>query len=320
MIACSPSTGSSLLRRLLNRHSYIFCGSETHILAKEDLYLDWNKASKKLIASFPSGLKDKAWVHFRGVLLDEEYKIDQGDLKNIVALAASMEQFVEKLSQIILERENKKLWIEKTPSNALCAENFLDTIPDARLIHITRQPHDVVCSLMNRGLSLYEAACRYLINTSYLAKLADHKRSYLIRYEDLVMQPREELSRLLEFLGLEFEESILLQQGDEKGIAHMKGWTYKETAKVEKGSVNKFELLDAKRQSEICTMLEYLKFKDESLPSFQDICQRFNYTLRPNKTKQKTLLEAKRTMMKDRIMRSLSFRYFNHFNYPFFIE
>jgi len=320
MIACSPSTGSSLLRRLLNRHSSIFCGSETHILAKEALYLDWQNASAKLLAGFPSGLRDKAWVHFRGIILDEEYMIGQTALKDLLDHSESMKHFIESLSQVILEKENKSLWIEKTPSNALCAENFLNLIPDARLIHITRNPYDVMCSLMNRGLSLFEAGCRYLINTSHLAKLADHKRSYLIRYEDLVTEPQVELSQLLEFLGLEFEEGMLSQQNREKGIVQMKGWNYKETAKVEQGSVNNFELLDVNQQSEICTLLEHLKLKDYSLPTFHDLCHTFSYQLRPADKNAQTLIDLKKAMLTDRLMRSFKFRYFNHFNYPFYID
>ena len=320
MMACSPSTGSSLLRRILNRHSSIFCGSETHILAKDSLYLDWKASHKKLLSGFPYGLRDKAWVHFRGIILDEEYRIDISELKNVLAHSDSMQQFIVSLSQVILQKENKTLWIEKTPTNALCAEHFLNMDSDSKLIHITRNPYDVISSLMNRGLSTLEAVCRYLINTSHLAKLDEHDRCYLIRYEDLVANPQNELSQLLMFIGLEFEESMLSQHHGEKGVAHMKGWSYKETAKIEKGSVNKFELLDAKSRNQICSLLKHVKLKDMDLPSFHDICSTFNYKLRPFDKNEKSLHSAKRVLLRDRLLRSMKFRYFNHFNYPFYID
>ena len=49
LIGCSPSTGSSLLRRILNRHSQVFCGPETSLLTKKGFYSDWDLYKNRIL-------------------------------------------------------------------------------------------------------------------------------------------------------------------------------------------------------------------------------------------------------------------------------
>ena len=49
LIGGSGSTGSSLLRTILNRHPLIFSGSELNFFNKKQLYYNWNKYKTRVL-------------------------------------------------------------------------------------------------------------------------------------------------------------------------------------------------------------------------------------------------------------------------------
>ena len=186
MIACSPSTGSSLLRRILNRHPAIFCGSETSLLSKRSLYGNWMSSRSKVLSTSRFKQKDSAWHHFRGFLFDEEYDIKPSSVDKMILESNSFPELIDNFFSLILKEHNKKLWVEKTPSNAFAAMEFLNNFSDGKLIHIVRNPYDAIASLVNRGMSVYNACSVYLLNTSKVLELIEHPRHFLINLALLI--------------------------------------------------------------------------------------------------------------------------------------
>jgi hypothetical protein len=86
--------------------------------------------------------------------------------------------------------------------------------PDARYIHICRDPRDVAKSVTGFGWSgnVYYGADFWLaseVSWETFASTADPKRFLEIRYEDLVLEPESHLRRVCDFLGIGFDEAML---------------------------------------------------------------------------------------------------------------
>ena len=109
---------------------------------------------------------------------------------------------------------------EKTPQHWMHMERLLVLFPDARVIHICRDPRDVVVGLMGmdwwRGRSIRRTARHWrkalLAAHDWQARLGP-RRHRIVRYEDLVADPRGVLEGLAAFLGVAFDPAMLERSG-----------------------------------------------------------------------------------------------------------
>ena len=322
LIGCSPSSGSSLLRRILNRHSKVFCGSETSLLAKAALYTDWQKHRKKLIANSIWGLPNAGWHKFIGIELTEEYGYTKVDFKRLMEQEhSSFQNFISAFYQPILKKYSKQIWAEKTPSNAFTLHLFLDAFPEGKAIHIVRHPLDAIASLTNRGMSAYNAVAVYLLNTAKALELINDPRVITLKYEDLVMRPQRTLEELCKFLEITYEEKMLLPPGKEGGVESMKGWNYKETETVQQGSMGRFQKLQQAKQDELLSRVLMTK---TSLPlqhrSIAAIAKQLDYDLPLHSIEVNMKEILKRDKARDLRSRLFSKTYFNKANYPISFE
>lgn len=99
-------------------------------------------------------------------------------------------------------------WVEKTPSNVFRIEFLYEMFPDAIFINCIRDPRGVLDSFMRKEWlsGTIEDCAKYFVTCyAYLAKKREFGKKmvgqyYEIRLEDLVKNPVEEMSKLLEFI------------------------------------------------------------------------------------------------------------------------
>lgn len=91
--------------------------------------------------------------------------------------------------------------------------------PNARFIHMLRDPRDVARSAIFQGWvgHVYFGA-RYWLEaeqrwSSLVTALLEHQRTE-VRYEELVYRPEAELSKLCEFLGVAYDPAMLSYDRD----------------------------------------------------------------------------------------------------------
>ncbi|MBO6781785.1 MAG: sulfotransferase [Alphaproteobacteria bacterium] len=124
-------------------------------------------------------------------------------------------------AETYLPRESGRLFVDKLPLNLEKVVLIHRVFPDARFILALRHPADCVLSCfmqafrpniaMNNFNSLEDAARLY----DQVFGLWEQARELLpldvhrIRYEDVVADMRSEIERLLEFLGLPWDEAVL---------------------------------------------------------------------------------------------------------------
>jgi len=81
VIGCSGSTGSSLLKTILNRHSQIFAGPEAALFAFPQVYDNWKVCKKQLL----KGIKNEDWQLRKGmVLLQPEFGWKREELAQVI--------------------------------------------------------------------------------------------------------------------------------------------------------------------------------------------------------------------------------------------
>lgn len=107
-----------------------------------------------------------------------------------------------------------KRWFDKTPQNVYGAAMLLAEFPSSKLIHIVRDPMDVVTSLRVGKIVKVEnivGACNYWNEAAEIIsvmKRAYPKRILELRYEDLLSDFDEVIKRVLEYVGEEYLESL----------------------------------------------------------------------------------------------------------------
>ena len=123
----SGSTGSSLVKNILNRHPDIFAGEETSFFAKKNIYQNWDKVKKRITSRGIRGLRNHGFHLYNGTDLSEnEYLNDQFEIQEMASSSESLAAFCSEYYRKPLSQTEARLWLEKTPANAACFDFFLD--------------------------------------------------------------------------------------------------------------------------------------------------------------------------------------------------
>ncbi len=297
IIGGSPSTGSSLLRQLLNRHSEIVCAPETHIWCKHKIFEDWDMYKLKYLNRSIFGLDSKGLMHFVGIEASEIPNYNSERMKQLLEQSPDVYVFFRLFMMEFFKLRAGQVYGEKTPANAINFKHILETTDDVLCIHTIRNPYDAIASLVARGKTPLAATAFYLYNSAHGLSSRKNNRLVEIRYEDLVENPKLALGGLLSKLTLGFEEQMLnASKNNNAVVTKLEGWNYDETQEVKKGSVGRFNQMDQKIKDDIVLYVWYLKLRrisDVGFKSVREINEILDYkTIEPNFTPHKKDFDA----------------------------
>ena len=185
-------SGTTLLERMLGRHPQVVDCGETY--------------------RFTAQLREAADHHCKGV-------VDQ----RIIASAAGVDAAA--IARGYLEscrwrlRDDCTHFTEKLPSNFLVIGLIKQALPQARILHMRRDPMDTCLSNLRE---LFSDACAYSYDQGELGRyyrryerlMAHWHRCFPgeildVRYEDLVAQPEAEARRVLDYCGLPWRDDVI---------------------------------------------------------------------------------------------------------------
>lgn len=230
MLGGCGSSGTTLLRTLLDRHPDLACGEELSVLNKRSLYglsgeLLATAVSRGIAEGLPTqgalpwdylpwstSLYPKRELRFLQGM--EGYHLDATTVVEIARASTSFPAFMHELLQPMLDAEGASRWAEKTPSNCYAIEPFLNAFPSGRYVHVIRDGRDVVISLVRRGWSIAAAVRRWIFDTSTVLRHVHDARVLPVRYEELVVRPEETLRQVLSFLDLDDDPTEVLLHSD----------------------------------------------------------------------------------------------------------
>lgn len=237
-IVGAPRSGTTLLERLLNRHSDISIPPETAFF-----FLLNNKGY--LAQKFTETKGREAIEFYLSRRPARLLKLnDIPDIRErLTEKAESYKDIFINLMRLITERE-KSLIGEKTPHHLRCINYITDYFPDSRIVAIVRDGRAVVKSQVrhpNWGSNLLMAAKSWKSDMHALKKLKESDFSgnvLLISYENLLLTPEDELKKICGFIGVDFQETML--HADENNVPEKyKDYYSQSWMKKSKGEVDR---------------------------------------------------------------------------------
>lgn len=213
----SGRNGSTMLNLMLNQHPDIFLPSEQYFLGntiiKFQLYnwMIWRDLGKILAGELLPGLGSHWWEQ------------DMQDVYAEIVLTPSEKVSLEKMVYMIYSRYAEKLgrnfsvWGDSTNTNIYYAKEIFSLYPQSKYVFLLRDARDVVASYKKGGADHFarlfdpKESAKYWFESvrCYNWLLGKGAQLHLVKYEQLVEDPKTVLNGLMDYLGLDFYEGIL---------------------------------------------------------------------------------------------------------------
>ncbi|MFT5973715.1 MAG: hypothetical protein ACJAZC_000181 [Cryomorphaceae bacterium] len=233
-ITGNSRSGTTMMMRIMNNHSTVHSINEPHFFEKlwspEDESEEITGAiAKELYAKLLVGQRDGFFESVdknRHKYEEELNRVEEFAEKPLTRLS------VYKMFMLREARLNgKTIPCEKTPQNVFYIKEILEHFPSARIINMIRDPRGVMLSqkrkwkrrklgadfitpkeVVRLRINYHPITISKLWNSavSAIQRYTDDARVKNVRFEDLVTSPEKTAAEISDFLGIEFEESMLL--------------------------------------------------------------------------------------------------------------
>lgn len=248
-------SGTTLMRRVLDRHSRIAIATENHFLGhlveREGARHYFRRAGDLHDDAAVGRLVDLIWsgeFQSRSRLREVSpywrwlvKNIDRSDFQaRLLASDRTDRGVFSTLLRVYADRRGRPIMGEKTPAHLAYVDTLLDWYPNGRVVHMLRDPRATyVSELRRRRERAVTVPYRQLVRAPPLFRAfvlnqvlwtwADAWRRHralarrypdryrLVRFENLVRDPRGTLMGVADFLGVDFEEAMLNQKVVSKG-------------------------------------------------------------------------------------------------------
>jgi lipopolysaccharide transport system ATP-binding protein len=198
-------SGTTLARLMLDAHPDLTIPAETMFLAAA---LDSPPSTPDEFIAVVTGCHTWGDFHLSEDALREE-------LNRLEAF--SLPNAVRAFYSLYARGQGKVRWGDKTPPYGQYVDRIADMLPEARFIHIIRDGRDVALSYQDKWFGPEDKSMSSLASfweerinlTRRLAASLPPERYMEVRFEDLVMRPRETLELVCDFLCLPFDPAML---------------------------------------------------------------------------------------------------------------
>ena len=196
IVGCVRS-GTTMLRNILRTHPDLVAPEETH-------FYRW---------SMPFGSGGFIPKVVKNKTLQRHRKIDgvkEVEFLKILRESNSRRQLMVRYMKLFTEKSKKKeaIWFDKTPQNIYGLSLLFSDFPNSKYIFPVRNPLNVVSSL-KEGKVMKEnlkGAINFWVEAMQISSLfprLSKKNFYVFNYEDLTSNPKEELKKIGDFLGID---------------------------------------------------------------------------------------------------------------------
>ena len=212
MIVGCPRSGTTLLQQLLAGHPDVYTTQETHYFGY--LLNGGKKAFWDLFYLSPDRfIKWKEYIDKSSIMrIEESFKRPKNRKEAVL--------FFIKILDFNAQKNNKKIWIEKTPTHLLKIKYIQNYFSDIYYLHIIRDPKDVVASLVDVGRKFPQSSwkgyssidrsiktIKVYLNESY--KYVNNPRHYFVQYNNLINFSEKEIKKIFNFLGVNFNDKVI---------------------------------------------------------------------------------------------------------------
>lgn len=148
-------------------------------------------------------------------LVREDFFPNEPSIKNKKRITSETGAFIrikddKKIKKIILNKiknHPNKIIIEKTPTHITQIKRILKLFPNAKIIHVIRDPRAVISSMLNSHFfkfanNLDDAINKCISYYQFSLEFENYSNFYILKYEDLIKRPQDTLRKLFKFLNL----------------------------------------------------------------------------------------------------------------------
>ena len=227
-------SGTTLMSFVLRNHSSVFGLREMHYFGDvwDPRDKDQHYSDDKAVSCIAAMLARQE----QGVLATAPEEEHLREAKDVIARLNSQqlsaaEIYVAAVNDISAG-SGKAIVCEQTPKNIFYAQALLDTYPNAKVVHMARDPRAIMASQKKRwkrrelstdnsrfplrqSLRVWVNYHPYTISrlwnqaTKTACRLQGHPRFKIVSFESLLTEPEQTIRGLCEFLEIPFEESML---------------------------------------------------------------------------------------------------------------
>ncbi len=186
-----PRSGSTLFRYILDASSSIVSGPETGFFRRP----------------LPQQKKSITSVARR---INQALSIGENIIGEIVLTSStSLEAYDRMMREYCLNNElEKNTWAEKTPRNCFSYNWIYAENSDVFFFSMVRDGRDVVTSILS-GMTEYHCSIERYIETLEAVYSFHSDNHMILHYEDLVLNPEEEMRKVFTFLSVPFNPEVL---------------------------------------------------------------------------------------------------------------
>lgn len=209
-IICSPRSGSTLLRLLLNTHSKISIPPPGFMYAHFHTFMHTygNLGKDENLRAFVDDVVEFHHSKVWSVTFTAEEILARVQERNFRGVNTAVHE-------CWAAHHDKVRWGEKSPRDIYWIGQILENYPNAQFLHIYRDGRDVApdwAKNLDWPNNIYSTALEWKSHTNavkpWREKLND-KQLMEIRYEDMVTDPTNKLTEICNFLGIEYEPEML---------------------------------------------------------------------------------------------------------------
>lgn len=211
-IVGSPRSGTTLVQSIIASHSEYYSPPETSF---------FDRIIPRMGVQFSSPAQKVDEESAKIILRDFESMTGKSagvelNIKQDATIKDAFEALVSNFNP-----DGKSVWVEKTTNHATCMLAIRRFYPNARYVHVIRDPIDSVASMVHiRPTNIADYRISYLSSYFGAARLwekcvslafayPEQSNVHHIYFEDLVREPEKVVEALCEFLCIPFEAQML---------------------------------------------------------------------------------------------------------------
>jgi hypothetical protein len=200
-VISQPRSGSTLLQRILAGHPEIQTSAETWLM----LHPAYGLRRRGIQTEYGANWAATGVSEFLEYYADGRQTYDN-----------AVRAFAREIYGTVLAKKGKRYFVDKTPRYTLIVPDLYRLFPEAKFILLFRNPLAVLASELNTYIKgdwpkmadfvpdLLDAPHRLIEARDFLGE-----KAIVLRYEDLVAAPMEEMQRVCSNLGLTFYPKML---------------------------------------------------------------------------------------------------------------
>lgn len=209
IVVGAPRSGTTLLRLMLDANPDLAIPPETGFLRLGGTFRGGGSALReafaRAITSYPAAAP--CWPDFE--ISEDAFRAALAELHPFTVTDGYRTFY-----RLYAARFGKPRWGDKTPLYCMELANIRRVLPEARFIHIIRDGRDSSLSLRQMWFSpgyRIETQAAFWRDCVLKARAAGAGRPdyHELRYEDLVLKPRETLQQICAFVELPYSDSML---------------------------------------------------------------------------------------------------------------